>query len=206
MKVLGSFTPKSKPLPAGLLKTYSTRDDLVFLLRHGQIPGGGKKRFLGITDLPLDRAGMDQAQYWKAALKEISFSGIYSSALDRCRTTAGIIAGAHPVITEPRLNEIHLGDWENRTFERIKTDFPDAFNERGHNLDTFRPPGGESFLDLSERVLPFFGTCLSPEAGSRLVITHAGVIRILLCHIKQIPVKRLFEFRPAYSQLFVIEK
>lgn len=130
---------------------------------------------------------------------------IYTSGLTRCRHTATIISEDRTVITHPALNEIHLGQWDGRTFEEIKQQDPDGFKQRGEHLDTFRPPDGESFLDLQKRVLPFFHQCL-PEPGTPLFVTHAGVIRVILCHVTGLQLKHLFQIRMAYGQLFVLEK
>lgn len=181
------------------------RDDLIFLLRHGEIEAAGGKKFIGTTDILLKETGIDQANYWKSSFMGFDLSGIYASALERCRYTAAIIAENRSFMIEPCLNEIHLGSWENKEFDLIREQFPEEFTLRGLQLDTFCPPGGESFQDLSDRVLPFFQRCLS-ESGSRLIVTHAGIMRVLLCHINRIPLKHLFRIQLSYAQLFIIEK
>ena len=187
------------------LLTYSQTDSLVFLLRHGQIQETGEKRFIGSTDTALDAAGISQARYWHQALSPLNIDTFYTSGLTRCRHTATIISENRSVITHPELNEIHLGQWDGMTFEEIKQQDPSGFKQRGEHLDTFRPPDGESFLDLQNRVLPFFHQCL-PEPGTPLFVTHAGVIRVILCHVTGLPLKHLFQIRMAYGQLFVLEK
>ena len=187
------------------LLTYSQTDSLVFLLRHGQIQETSEKRFIGSTDTALDAAGISQAQYWHQALSPLNINTIHTSGLTRCRHTARIIAGDRTVIPDPELNEIHLGQWDGRTFEEIKQQDPSGFKQRGEHLDTFRPPDGESFLDLQNRVLPFFNQCLQ-EPGTPLFVTHAGVIRVILCHDTGLALKDLFQIRMAYGQLVVLER
>jgi alpha-ribazole phosphatase len=103
------------------------------------------------------------------------------------------------------LNEIFLGQWDGMTFEEVKRQSPKGFKQRGEHLDTFRPPGGESFVDLQNRVLPFFHQCLR-EPGTPLFVTHAGVIRVILCHVTGLALKDLFQISMAYGQLFVLER
>jgi alpha-ribazole phosphatase len=175
------------------------------LLRHGQIQGAGEKRFIGRTDTGLDAAGISQARYWHQALSSLNIDTIYTSGLTRCRHTARIIAEGRTVIPDPALNEIFLGQWDGRTFEEIKQLDPDGFRQRGEHLDTFRPPDGESFLDLQSRVLHFFRQCLQ-KPGIPLLVTHAGVIRVILCHVTGLALKDLFRIRMDYGQLFVLER
>ena len=48
-----------------------------------------------------------------------------------------------------------------------------------HDLADFRPPGGESFRDLQQRVLPQIARIAEETAGTACIVTHAGVIRVL---------------------------
>ena len=166
-------------------------DDLVFLLRHGQITGAETRRFIGVTDVDLDATGISQARYWQPILSSVKIDTIYTSRLTRCRHFARLIAGDRKIVSHPALNEIDLGQWEGRRFDDIKHRDPDGFRQRGDHLDTFRPPGGESFHDLQCRAVPFFEHCLQKK-GTPLFVTHAGVIRV----IEVIPA---FQFAPDSS-------
>jgi len=185
------------------LKTYSQDDSLIFLLRHGQICGSEEKRFIGTTDVPLDDTGLLQARYWQTIFSDFPLDIIYSSRLQRCDHTARQIAGKRPIINTDALNEIHMGELDGKTFEEIKARYPEEFIKRGENLATYRPPGGESFQDLSNRVLPFFYEILAGKKEKTLIVTHAGVIRVILCHILNLPLKDLFQIKPAYGELFI---
>ena len=190
--------------PENPLKTYSQDDSLIFLLRHGQIRGAEEKRFIGTTDVDLDDTGLLQAQYWQAAFSDFPLDAVYSSRLQRCDRTARQIVGKTPVINTDALNEIHMGEWDGKTFEEIKAHYPEEFKKRGESLPTYRPPSGESFQDLSNRVIPFFNETLANKKGKTLIVTHAGVIRVILCHILNLPLRNLFQIKPAYGELFIL--
>lgn len=190
--------------PGNRLKTYSQDDSLIFLLRHGQICGVEEKRFIGTTDAPLDDAGLLQARYWQAAFSEFPLDAVYSSSLQRCDHTARQIAGKMTIINADALNEIHMGEWDGKTFEEIKTHYPEEFKKRGEGLSFYRPPGGESFQDLSDRALAFFNEILTKRKKKTLIVTHAGVIRVILCHVLNLPFKDLFQIKPAYGELFIL--
>jgi len=190
--------------PENPLKAYSQDDSLIFLLRHGQICGAEEKRFIGTTDVPLDDTGLLQARYWQAAFSEFPLDAVYSSSLQRCDHTARQIAGKRPIINADALNEIHMGKWDGKTFEEIKTRYPEEFKKRGESLSFYRPPGGESFQDLSDRVLAFFNETLAKKKEKTLIVTHAGVIRVIFCHVLNLPLQDLFQIKLAYGELFIL--
>ncbi|MFA5904920.1 MAG: alpha-ribazole phosphatase [Desulfobacula sp.] len=179
-------------------------DSLIFLLRHGQISGSTEKRFIGRTDIPLDDTGLLQARYWRTVFSEFPLDAVYSSYLQRCDHTARQIAGKRPVITADALNEINMGQWDGKTFEEIKARYPEEFIKRGESLSFYRPPGGESFQDLSNRVLAFFNDILVKKKERTLIVTHAGVIRVILCHLLNLPLKDLIQIKPGYGELFIL--
>jgi probable phosphoglycerate mutase len=203
MKIRRSFRPESTLPPKNLFKEYVHEDSLIFLLRHGQIQGHEEKRFIGAIDVPLDDTGLSQAGYWQTAFSGFPLDTVYSSRLQRCEKTARCIAGNLPVIHTPALNEIHMGEWDGRTFAEIKACRPEEFIKRGEDLCSYRPLGGESFQDLSDRVLPFFNPLVQKKEKT-LVVTHAGVIRVILCHVLKLPLKDLFQIKSAYGELFIL--
>jgi alpha-ribazole phosphatase len=186
------------------LKKYSKNNSLIFLLRHGQIKGCSEKRYIGKTDIDLDNTGVLQAEYWRNQFSSIKLNTIYSSSLTRSKDTLEIIAENTEIITDTALNEINMGTWDGKTFAEIKTGHPEEFKKRGEIIDTFRPPKGESFYDLSCRALPFFENLGNKIQGNILVVTHAGVIRTFLSSILKIELKNLFQIKVSYGQLFVI--
>jgi len=201
--------PGSKQLQEDLSNRYSAQEPLIFLLRHGQIQGHETKRFTGgRTDTPLDDIGRAQAISWQRPFSEIRFGAIYSSELKRCIETAELICPEKEIDIDPRINEIDMGTWDGKSFAELCETMPQQFERRGSQIDHFRPPGGESFNDLSDRVLPFFKGC--GEAGESqqlnriLVVTHAGVIRVLVSSLLGINLKQIFQIKIDYCQLFLI--
>jgi probable phosphoglycerate mutase len=134
----------------------------IYLLRHGEIDQNYPGRFIGQTDLPLTDTGEFQARFWEQELSEVLFSGTHCSDLVRSKNTAQIIAGSRgiPIEVTPELREINLGEWDGLPVSDIKSNFPDEWRMRGENMESYRPPGGESFSDLASRVVPVFGSML----------------------------------------------
>ncbi len=82
-----------------------------------------------------------------------------------------------------------------------------AFEERWNHMDTFRSPGGESFQDLRERVVPAFQALVQENLPSPLIITaHGGVFLVILQDILGIPLQTTFSLRQEYSGIHVLER
>jgi alpha-ribazole phosphatase len=205
MKLLNKYRPGSKRLQADPSVQFSNNRPWLYLLRHGQIQGHDRKRFIGQTDIPLDKTGQDQALFWKKSFAHIQFEKIYTSSLLRCQNTADLICPGKKIQVDIRLNEINLGTWDGKPFDHIQKTYPDLFEKRGKEIESFRPPGGESFNDLYNRVSPFFEAINQDLKKPCLVITHSGVIRVMVCKYLGMDPSQLFKIKLGYSHLFLLE-
>jgi alpha-ribazole phosphatase len=180
----------------------------ILLLRHGQIETAThEKRFIGQIDLPLSVVGKAQAAYWQSRLASLALGPVVASPLSRCLETARIVAGGQCEIeTIPGLREISLGQWEGVRVSEVKSRWPEAYRQRGLDMAGFRPPDGESFLDLKKRVVPAFEAAVENSDSPVLVVTHAGVIRMLLCHILGMPTENLFRINLGYGALTLVDR
>lgn len=104
---------------------------------------------------------------------------VYSSPLRRCRELAEHLH-ARPLI-DARLQEMDFGDWEGRAWDDIPREQLDAW---AADVAGYAPPGGESPAALQQRALAFVAGLQVPEA---VIVTHAGVIRVLLAHWQGLP-------------------
>lgn len=179
---------------------------VLYLVRHGHAGKSGPKRYIGWTDLPLSEKGIRQARSLRNRFSSIPVARIISSDLTRAGETARIIAGSRAEEIErfSDFREIHLGQWEGRPFNEIKTEYPEAYAARGRDWSGFRPPGGESFSDLRRRVIPAVERCLGETAGDLLLVAHAGVNRVILCHFLGMPLKHLFRIGQDHGAVNVI--
>lgn len=86
------------------------------------------------------------------------------------------------------LNEIHGGICENMTYKEIQEKYPEEYQERVHNKLGYRylGPGGESYLDVIERLRPLIIELERMET-SVAVITHNAVLRTILAYFTGIP-------------------
>lgn len=122
---------------------------------------------------------------------------LWSSPLQRCRALAEHLH-AQPVLDE-RLVEMNFGAWEGRAWDAIPRAEIDAW---AADVAHYAPPGGESPILLQQRALDFVAELSVPEA---VIVTHAGVIRVLLAHWQNLPPERWSELVFPYGSLTTLE-
>jgi broad specificity phosphatase PhoE len=142
-------------------------------IRHAETDMAG--RFCGHTDPDLNQRGRDQA----GALQLQGLEHVYSSDLRRAVSTAEALG--LPVTIRPALREIHFGEWEGLSWEEIERIYPDYAREWTEQYPALPAPGGEHFHDFKTRVLDEVHWLLG-QRGPLAVVTHAGVLRVVLQH------------------------
>jgi len=171
----------------------------VELRRHGEVEGGS--RFRGHTDDALTSIGLQQM---RAAADGRHWDRVIGSPLVRCAAFAEEYARRYstPCSFDARLMEMHFGNWEGRTAaELMQTDanaLTRFWNDPLHNT----PPGGEPLVQFQTRVLDAWNDIVTEYPAQRvLIVTHGGVIRVLLCHVFEVPMSRWHEFEVPHGQL-----
>ncbi len=174
----------------------------VYLIRHGEISQSKPRRFIGRQDLPMTDKGRDQMARLAEYLATWSIAKVLTSPLVRCVESAAILCTRLKLDgfeEAPDLCEIGLGAWEGRTVDQIRRSFPGDYEARGRDLAGFRPPGGESFADLLGRTWPVFKTVATEKDERVAIVAHAGVNRVLLCHILGMELGNLFRLDQDYG-------
>ncbi|MGH7313652.1 MAG: histidine phosphatase family protein [Candidatus Rokuibacteriota bacterium] len=181
---------------------------LIYLLRHGEVEGAERRRFLGHADVALSPRGVRQAAAQSRRLRTVGLAAVFTSDLARARRTGEIIAaslGLTPTV-EPALREMNMGRWDGLTAEEITEREPATFEAWMARIAEVPFPGGESAADLLARVWPAFSTLVQAHAGGRIaVVGHGGTNRVLLCHALGLPLARLLIFGQDYGALTVLE-
>jgi broad specificity phosphatase PhoE len=178
----------------------------VYLIRHGEISQSKKVVFVGQRNLLLTDRGREQIARLADFLASRAISKVLCSPLSRCVESAGILCSSLGGVPEtvPGLQEISLGAWEGLSVDEIQALFPGCYEARGRNLAEFRPSGGESFDDLLNRVWPIFETIVHGMDERIAIVAHAGVNRVILCRILNIPLENLLRLEQYYGCLNVI--
>lgn len=168
---------------------------ILYLARHGTLGADAAKSFIGTTDIPLGPAGERQAEWLRTVLAGQDIRSVHCSDLLRCRQTAERIASGRNLAIHPceDLREVAMGAWEGRPRSEIAAEFPDAFTARGADIAHYRVPGGESMADCRDRVVPALARLVGTSPGNLLVVAHAAVNRLFLCHVLGIPLRNMFK-------------
>jgi broad specificity phosphatase PhoE len=91
------------------------------------------------------------------------------------------------------LRERHFGIWEGMTLNEISERYPDEFRAWAANPLEHSPTGGESTLQVRDRLIPAYEEIIARHPGESIAIAgHGGVNRIVLCHILGIPLEHIF--------------
>lgn len=161
---------------------------LVTVLRHGAVEGPGNV-LRGSSDTPLSDMGWNQMHAACTSL-DIPVTAIASSPLTRCSAFAQALATQHalPLNLHHDLREIDFGAWENLTPDAAQAVTPELFAKFQTTPEGTSPPGGEPFDAFKQRALAAFDLCLTQSRGGHLLmVTHAGVMRVLLASLMKIP-------------------
>lgn len=162
-------------------------DTRLDLLRHGQCEGG--EIFRGSHDVALTSEGWANMEARIEAPTPTPWDAVVSSPLQRCRAFAESAAERLelPLILEPELREMHFGDWEGRLYQDIWDNDP-TLALWGEDPERHTPPEGEPLAVFAQRVNSAIDRLAECRAGQRLlVVTHGGVIRLLLTRAKGLP-------------------
>jgi alpha-ribazole phosphatase len=178
------------------------KEFVVYLLRHARpVLPDDRKRYLGHSDPPLSPEGVEQAERLADELWFVPFTAAYSSDLQRATRTADIIlAGIGLEIhADIHLREIDAGRWQGLAADEVDKGFPQEAAERDNHSVDFHFPGGESYRELGDKVVPVFERMLATATGDLLVVAHKGVNRVILCHCLGWPLEKLFDIPQDYG-------
>ncbi|MEO8262152.1 MAG: histidine phosphatase family protein [Pseudolysinimonas sp.] len=150
----------------------------LFLVRHGETDWNQQRRIQGLTDIPLNDIGREQARATGRLLARRRWDGVFSSPLSRARETATLIAeelGLPAPDTIDALVERNYGEAEGMNFLEVERRYP---NRSG-------VPGQESREDVVARVLPALRElALAHPDQSLVVVSHGGAIRSVLTAVQ----------------------
>ncbi|HMH21355.1 MAG TPA: alpha-ribazole phosphatase family protein [Puia sp.] len=181
----------------------------IYLIRH-TTPAVAKGICYGQTDLDVTASFHDEAAIIREKLR-LPIRTVHSSPLQRCRRLAEHLFPDHLINLHDELMEIHCGQWEMKSWNELPEDVIGPWMKDFVNV---RIPGGESYLDLHERVnrcfqgiwagargdagryvgsgVPVMAPVEPDVAGAEAkgaiaIVAHGGVIRSILSAISGTP-------------------
>ncbi len=179
----------------------------IYIVRHTSV-GVEKGVCYGISDVPLSERFLDELSVIQGKLSNVSFDKVYSSPLSRCVKLTEKLCNKTDLTqidikTDKRITEMDFGHWEMMNWDDIDRDQMDKW---GQDFVNVRCPNGESYLDLYNRALDFYSEITNSNLNydNILVVTHSGVIRSILSHLRGIDLDKSFEFNIEYGEVVKI--
>lgn len=183
----------------------------ITLVRHAETEWNTQRRFQGHKDSELTELGWKQVSALGKSFRYESFDRLYSSDLPRSRKTAEAIAAhhQHSILFDERLREKNLGIFEGLDVPEIRERFGEAYAAFKSEGPGYQIEEGESTFQLQQRALAFVEDVQARHAGESIVlVTHGGVVRVLLKHILGISLDTPTRFRIQNTSIhrLVLEK
>jgi len=157
-------------------------------------------------DQPISEKGDLKAQKLILYFSDKSIDKIYVSEYIRTKQTIKCVAERKEIspITDNRLNEIDNGLVEGLSEQVLQQRFPDVWNAFKERDRDFQFPEGESGEDARKRIKSFFKDKQESKEDI-ILVSHDGLIRLLLCYILGIAVYRRWDFRVDACGIMEIE-
>ncbi|MBI3316109.1 MAG: histidine phosphatase family protein [Candidatus Omnitrophica bacterium] len=155
----------------------------LFIVRHAESAFNDQNRIQGHKDSGLTARGLLQAHSVAKRIKKMRVDRVYSSDLGRAYSTTLAIAcyTKAPLVRDPLLREIHLGDWEGMTPEEVDRLYDKGYQKWLKKPSSIRIPKGEGLGHFRKRVTTRVRAIARKHRGENvLIVTHGGVITALL--------------------------
>jgi probable phosphoglycerate mutase len=163
----------------------------LILVRHGQTSCNIDEIWHGWDDCALTAEGQRQAEAVAERLAGEPIAAVYSSDIRRALQTARAVSARHglePVI-DAGLRERLAGEFEGIRVADVLAAHPTVWEERNADYWGWRPPGGETFTEVWQRVSAVLDRLKAQHDGQTVVmVTHMCPVRLLMCQLIGMPI------------------
>jgi len=154
----------------------------LYLLRHAKTQGNLAGKYIGITDEPLSKEGIDTLGQCIDSGRYPAAEHVFASPMLRCRQTMERIYPGIPCTIVPEFAECNFGMFENKSYQELKDnpEYQSWIDSGGKGLI----PEGEDILSFKARCCSGFEAVLSRIKEENLpnsaLIIHGGTIMAVL--------------------------
>ena len=170
----------------------------IYLIRHTRVAIDSGICY-GQSEIELAADFDDQVVELRPQLPQ-TFDVIYSSPTKRCAHLAQQFGDG--IEQDNRLLEYDFGEWEMRPWDDIDSGALHAWMQDFVNV---RPPGGETLMEMFDRVQEFLDGLRQSQHSRVLITTHAGVIRCVWASLLHIPLVQIFKINVGYGTILHIQ-
>jgi broad specificity phosphatase PhoE len=181
----------------------------LLLVRHGETQWNKEERFIGISDIPLNQEGRDQAVALAERLRDEPIEVIYSSEFQRALETAQVIARDHDlnVHVTDGLREVSYGDWEGLTVDDVEAKTGFRFPSR-FEAPQVPFPSNSMVQEVLEDIQGFLEHLLgSEEAKTILLVGHGVSFQMILYQLLEVPFRYhwlFYMYNASISEVLVV--
>jgi broad specificity phosphatase PhoE len=156
----------------------------VYFVRHGESEANTRHVISNReSSFHLTSLGQQQAQTLASGLRDIPFRAVFCSPVLRARETANILSASLNIpcqVTEA-LREYDCGILEEKSDDESWKLHRYYFNEwMSYRNYESAPEGGENFLDIRNRFVPFIESLKKGHEGDLLLVGHGGLFLLML--------------------------
>lgn len=159
----------------------------IYLIRH-TTPDIAKGICYGQTDLDITESFEEEVANIRPYLPAY-IETVYSSPLQRCRKLAEALFPQINIALQKDLMELNCGTWEMQVWNEIPKEEMQPWLDDFINIVV---PEGESYLQMHGRVVNRFNQ-ITLESKPAVIVAHGGVLRSILAHITNTPLKESFD-------------
>ncbi len=162
----------------------------VYIIRHAEAEGNLYRRIHGQYDSLVTDRGMKQIDALARRFEGVHIDAVYSSDLCRARTTAGAIylPKKLPLHTDPRLREISMGVWEDKTWGEVEADETEQYRAFSLSPDRWHVPGSESWEAVQRRMHEaVMSIAAESDGGTVAIVSHGCAIRAFMSLVLGVP-------------------
>jgi len=162
----------------------------LYFVRHGESEAN-IQHVISNRESPFELTprGRGQAKALAENLKDIPITAVYSSPVLRARETAEILSQSFhlPSQVTEALREYDCGILEEKSDEaswKLHREIAEAWTVNHNYLH--KPEGGENFLDIKKRFIPFIESFTHNHLNSQnhiLFVSHGGLLQLMLPEI-----------------------
>jgi probable phosphoglycerate mutase len=156
----------------------------LYFVRHGESEANIQHVISNYgSPFGLTERGRQQVQLLAERLKDLPITTMYSSPVLRAMDTADILYQALglPYRVTEALREYHCGVLEGKSDEeswRLHRQYYEDWALRHNYLS--KPEGGESFVDIQTRFVPFIESLKRNDDEDILLVGHGGLFHLML--------------------------
>jgi probable phosphoglycerate mutase len=157
----------------------------------------------------LTKTGIKQANDIGKFLKSFDISHIYTSPIERAKTTAEIVSKHLGIATtiDERLFELEMGRFSGMEYDKLFARHGNVFLKFYQGDPTIAENGVETFSQVKKRVLDLVDFACKKHADKNvLFVTHMDPIKAMISNILNLSPHSLFELIIANASLTIVRE